>query len=91
MTSINSNIMIAAGTAAKAAGADPKKTQRKEPTRSTVQFGLEYKRIVEKALVENPEDHTERVKHARELLLNGHFDTPQMARQAAQKIIEQGI
>jgi hypothetical protein len=56
-----------------------------------VQFGLEYKRIVEKALVENPEDHTERVKQARELLLNGHFDTPQMARQAAQKIIEQGI
>jgi len=91
MTSINSNIAITAAMASKAAGADPKKAQRREPVRSTVQLGAEYRKIVEKAIRENPEDDTEVVKQARELLLTGHFDTPQMARQAAAKIIEQGI
>lgn len=91
MTSINSNITIAAGMAASAAGMDPKKAQRKGPSRTTVQLGAEYRRIIEKAMAEDPDNHTELVKQAREMLLNGHFDTPQMARQAAERIIEQGI
>jgi hypothetical protein len=91
MTSINSNITIAVGTAAKAAGVEPKKAQRKETLRSTVQLGDEYRKIVQKAMDENPDQHAELVKQARELLLSGHFDTPQAARDAAKKIIEYGI
>jgi len=91
MASINSNVTIAAGAAAKAAGVEPKKPQRKEAARTTVQLGNEYRKLVQKAMIENPGHHTEVVKQARELLLNGHFDTPQAAREAAQKIIEYGI
>jgi|FrelakmetLWP11LW_1041352.scaffolds.fasta_scaffold05375_2 hypothetical protein len=91
MASINSNITIAAGTTAKAAGIDPKKPQRKEALRTPAKLGEEYQKFIQQAMAENPDQNTERVKQARELLLNGHFDTPQAAKEAAKKIVEYGI
>lgn len=91
MTSINPNITIIAGVAASTSGLDPKKAQRKDSPRSVAHFGSEYRRIIEKALNEEPANHAEIVKDARELLLSGHFDSPQTARQAAERIIEEGI
>ena len=91
MTSINPNMAIVAGEAAKASKSESQKSRKKNAAQQSVQLGQEYTRIVQKAQRENPDNHAETIQETRELLSKGHFDTHQAAREAAQKIVEYGI
>jgi len=91
MTFINSNQVIVAGEAAKVARRESRPSRRKEALEQTVQLGREYTDVVKKAQQGNSDNHPQMVQQARELLLKGHFDTDQAAREAAQNIVEYGI
>ncbi len=91
MSSINPNMAIVAGTAAKAAKPESRQDRKKDVKGKTVQLGQEYTRIVQKAQRENPDNQPETVQQAKELLSKGHFDTQQAAYEAAQKIVDYGI
>jgi hypothetical protein len=91
MTFINPNQAIVAGEAVKAAKSESRPSRRKEALEQTVQLGREYSDVVKKAQQGNPDNSPGTVEQARELLLKGHFDTDQAAREAAQNIIDYGI
>jgi hypothetical protein len=91
MTFIDPNQVIAAGEVVKVARRESRASRRKEALEQTVQLGREYTEVVKKAQQENPDNSPETVQRVRELLLKGHFDTDQAARQAAQNIVEYGI
>jgi hypothetical protein len=91
MTLINPNQAIVAGEAVKAARRESQPSRRKEALEQTVQLGREYTEVVKKAQQGNPDNYPETVQQAKELLLKGHFDTEQAAREAAQNIVEYGI
>jgi phosphoribosylaminoimidazole carboxylase (NCAIR synthetase) len=91
MTLINPNQAIAAGEAVKVARRDSRPSRRKEALEQTVQLGREYSDVVKKAQQDNSDSYPQTVQQARELLLKGHFDTDQAAREAAQNIAEYGI
>lgn len=91
MTLINPNQAIVAGEAVKVARRESRPSRRKEALEQTVQLGREYTEVVKKAQQENPDNSPQTVQQAKELLVKGHFDTEQAARQAAQNIVEYGI
>jgi hypothetical protein len=91
MTFIDPNQAIAAGEAVRVARRESRPSRRKEALEQTVQLGREYADVVKNAQQENPENYPKTVQQAKELLLKGHFDTDQAARQAAQNIVEYGI
>ncbi len=91
MTYIDPTITIAAGAAAKVATPESKRSKRKDAETPAVDLGQDYKRIIEKALQDNPDMDQGLIQEVRELMLSGQLDTPQAARQAAKKIIEYGI
>jgi hypothetical protein len=91
MTSFDPNIGIIAGVTIQSAKPQTRKTRRKSVSERAVRSGREYAEIVQKAQQEQPDNHAEIVRQAKELFLSGHFDTYQAAREAAQKIIEYGI
>jgi hypothetical protein len=90
MTFINPNQAILAGEAIKSAKSE-RTNRRKETPAQAVQLGRDYADVVTKAQQGNPDKHPETVQQAKELLLQGHFDTDQAAREAAQNIVEYGI
>jgi type II secretory pathway pseudopilin PulG len=91
MTSFDPNVSIVAGAAIQSAKPQTRQTRRKNASERAVQLGREYVEIVQKAQQEQPDNHSEIVRQAKELFLSGHFDTYQAAREAAQKIVEYGI
>lgn len=91
MTFINPNIAIVAGAAVRSATSETRQNRRKGALEQTVQLGREYVEIVRRAQKENPEDRPEIIQWVKELLLKGHFDSRQAAREAAQKIVEYGV
>jgi hypothetical protein len=91
MTFINPNVAILAGAAAKAAKPESPKSRQKNATEKTTQLGREYVQIVQRAQSENPDNHPETIQQTKELLLKGHFDTAEAAREAAEKIADYGI
>ena len=91
MTSFDPNVGIIAGVTVQSAKPQTRQTRRKNASERAVRLGREYAEIVEKAQQEQPDNHSEIVRQAKELFLSGHFDTYQAAREAAQKIVEYGI
>lgn len=91
MSSINPDIAIAAGMAAKTAKSESRQDRQKKVSEKTVQLRQEYASIVQKSLAGNPDNYPQTVQEARDLLSKGHFDTHEAAREAAQKIVDYGI
>jgi hypothetical protein len=88
---INPNQAIVAGEVIKAGKPESRRSRRKETLEQTVQLGRDYADAVKKAQQENPDNHPQTVQQAKKLLLQGHFDSDQAAREAAQNIVEYGI
>jgi len=90
MTFINPNQAILAGEVVKSTKSE-RTNRRKETPVQSVQLGRDYADVVTKAQQGNPDNYPETVQQAKELLLQGHFDTDQAAREAAQNIVDYGI
>lgn len=91
MTFINPNQAIAASEAVKTAKAESRPSRRKEKPEQAVQLGRDYTDIVKKAQQGSRDNSPETVQQAKELLLQGQFDTDQAAREAAKNMVEYGI